>query len=96
MEWYYIVCNLSRDDFKGGFYMGVIKNMHDYITQFNTVNLPVDDIIQFVQKVRPEAWNPAWKQSQVDNDIYQFWLGADFTFEAAYYETYAEQLNVLS
>ena len=76
--------------------MGVIKNMQDYITEFNTVNLPVDDIIQFVQKVRPEAWNPAWKQSQVDNDIYQFWLGADFTFEAAYYETYAEQLNVLS
>ena len=89
-EWYYIVSNLPTDEFIGGFYMGVIKNMQEHLTEFNTVDLPVEHIIKFVQRVNPEAWNPAWKQSQVDTDIYQLWLGADFTFEAAYYETYGE------
>ena len=28
MEWYYVVFNLNKDEFKGGFYMGVIKDIH--------------------------------------------------------------------
>ena len=63
MEWYYIVCNLQSGHLKGGFYMGYIKNMQDYITSANTLELPKSHIIQFLYKMRPEAWNKAWKQT---------------------------------
>lgn len=76
--------------------MGIIKNMEEYLTENNTINPPVEDIIDHIIRVRPEGWNPNWTQSQVDTGIYQFWLGAEFCYERAYYDTYADHMNCLN
>ena len=43
--------------------MGIIKNMQEYLTEEDTIDPPVEDIINHIAKVRPENWNPNWTES---------------------------------
>ena len=76
--------------------MGIINNMQEYLTDQNTINPPVQDIIDFIKRAKPEPWNPFWTKSQIDHGIYQFWLGAEFSYERAYFDTFGDHLNRLT
>ena len=46
--------------------------------------------ISCVEKVRPENWNPAWKSTQVDDGVFQYWLGRENTYGSQFYQKYGE------
>jgi hypothetical protein len=53
-----------------------------------------ETILEFVKKMKPESWNPKWKQSQIDTNVYQMWLGADKTYCSKYYNFHSEQASI--
>ena len=54
-KWYYIVLNLTEEEFQGGYYMGVINNVDSNPYEMH------EEIIDKIKGFKPECWNPAWK-----------------------------------
>lgn len=65
--------------------MGMVKNPEGSPYELR------ESILGSVQKMRPEAWNPRWKMSEIENGVYQLWLGAEKTYSAMYYNEYGDE-----
>jgi len=50
-----------------------------------------DEIIEKIKNIKPELWNPGWKVTQIDDGIYQLWLGAENSYSSAYYMKNGEE-----
>ena len=61
-EWYYVVYGFDQIEFRGGYFMGVIK-CPALVTEEGRLMEVKEDICRAITNMRPEAWNPAWKDS---------------------------------
>merc|ERR1719265_604550 len=89
-EWYYLAFNIDHKEFKGGYFMGVIKCPF-IISEEGKLQELKQEILKSITNMRPEAWNPGWKASQVVTGVYQFWLGSEKTYSSTYYNEFGDE-----